>query len=47
MLVIDMYDLDGKEIKIVSEDEIETNVMDDSDNTMDLTEVIKEVNENG
>ena len=47
MLVIDMYDLDGKEIKIVSEDEIETNVMDDLDNTMDLTEVIKEVNENG
>lgn len=41
-----MYDLDGNEIKIVTDDEVEVNRMDDLDETMDLTEVIKEVNEN-
>lgn len=41
-----MYDLDGKKIEIVTDDEVEVNRMDDLDETMDLTEVIKEVNEN-
>ena len=41
-----MYDLDGKKIEIVTDEEIETNRMDDFEKTIDLTEVIREVNEN-
>ena len=41
-----MFDLDGKKIEIVTDEEIETNRMDDFEKTIDLTEVIREVNEN-
>ena len=41
-----MCDLDGKKIEIVTDEEIETNRMDDFEKTIDLTEVIREVNEN-
>lgn len=42
-----MYDLDGKEIKIVTDDEIENNKIDDLEDTIDLTKVIEEIKENG
>lgn len=42
-----MYDLDGKEIKIVTDDEIENNKIDDLEDTIDLTQVIEEIKENG
>ena len=41
-----MYDLDGKEIKIVTDDEIENNKIDDLEDTIDLTKVIEEIKEN-
>jgi len=41
-----MFDLDGKFIQIVSDDEIENNKIDDLEDTMDLTEVIEEVVKN-
>lgn len=46
-MVIKMYDLDGKEIKIVTDDEIENNKIDDLEDTIDLTQVIEEIKENG
>jgi hypothetical protein len=46
-MVIKMYDLDGKEIKIVTDDEIENNKIDDLEDTIDLTKVIEEIKENG
>ncbi len=46
ILVIVMYDLDGKKIEIVTEDEIEVNRMDDLEKTIDLAEIISEVNKN-
>ena len=46
ILVIVMYDLDGKKIEIVTEDEIEFNRMDDLEKTIDLAEIISEVNKN-
>ncbi len=39
-----MYDLDGKEIKIFQESEIENNKMDDIEDTIDLTEIVEEIN---
>lgn len=45
-MVIKMYDLDGKEIKIVTDDEIENNKIDDLEDTIDLTKVIEEIKEN-
>lgn len=42
-MVIVMYDLDGK--KIIN-DEIETNTVDELDDTIDLSEVIEEIKEN-
>lgn len=42
-MVIVMYDLDGK--KIIN-DEIETNTVDELDNTIDLSKVIEEIKEN-
>lgn len=38
-----MYDLDGK--KIIN-DEIETNIVDELDDTIDLSKVIEEIKEN-
>lgn len=46
-MVIKMYDLDGKEIKIVTDDEIENNKIDDLEDTIDFTQVIEEIKENG
>ena len=46
ILVIVMYDLDGKKIEIVTEDEIVVNRMDDLEKTIDLAEIISEVNKN-
>ena len=46
ILVIVMYDLEGKKIEIVTEDEIEVNRMDDLEKTIDLAEIISEVNKN-
>lgn len=46
ILVVVMYDLDGKKIEIVTEDEIEVNRMDDLEKTIDLAEIISEVNKN-
>ena len=43
ILVIVMYDLDGK--KIIN-DEIETNTVDELDDTIDLSKVIEEIKEN-
>ncbi|CCY94808.1 unknown [Firmicutes bacterium CAG:884] len=42
-MVIVMYDLDGK--KIIN-DEIETNTVDELDDTIDLSKVIEEIKEN-
>lgn len=42
-MVIGMYDLDGK--KIIN-DEIETNTVDELDDTIDLSKVIEEIKEN-
>lgn len=42
-MVIVMYDLDGK--KIIN-DEIETNIVDELDDTIDLSKVIEEIKEN-
>lgn len=42
-MVIGMYDLDGK--KIIN-DEIETNIVDELDDTIDLSKVIEEIKEN-
>lgn len=46
ILVVVMYDLDGKKIEIVTEDEVEVNRMDDLEKTIDLAEIISEVNKN-
>ena len=42
-MVIVMYDLDGK--KIIN-DELETNTVDELDDTIDLSKVIEEIKEN-
>lgn len=42
-MVMVMYDLDGK--KIIN-DEIETNTVDELDDTIDLSKVIEEIKEN-
>ena len=42
-MVIGMYDLDGK--KIIN-DEIESNTVDELDDTIDLSKVIEEIKEN-
>lgn len=44
-MVIVMYDLDGKEIKVITEDEIETNDGIDLEDTIDLSEVLEELKE--
>ena len=41
-----MYDLDGKKIEIVTEDEVEVNRMDDLEKTIDLAEIISEIKKN-
>lgn len=42
-MVKDMYDLEGKKIKILTQDEIETNTIDEIENTIDLSKEIEEI----
>lgn len=44
-MVIIVFDLDGNKIDIVNSDMIESNVDDDLDDTIDLEEVVKKINE--
>lgn len=38
-----MYDLDGKKIEIVKDEEVENNLMDDLEDTIDLSKVVEVV----